>query len=103
MKHLPEDVGAPFSTRSSPDTSASSNNGAHLARLGPTMGGGGASMVATSGIGVTIRVTLRACSRVVGRGTAFPFDAALLGWVGGLTGAMGRAPRRASGTDVTTN
>ena len=59
-------------------------------------------MLVTSGIGVAIQVTLHACSRIVGQGTAFPFDAAFLGCVGGLTGAKVQTPRQATGTDSTT-
>src|SRR5882724_12444170 len=45
------------------------------------MGGEGTSMLATSGIGLAIHMTLCACSRVVGRGTAFPLDMTFFNWV----------------------
>jgi len=59
-------------------------------------------MMATSGIGVVTQVTLRAHGCVVGRGTAFPFVAAFLGWAGGQTGATVRTPLCASVTNGTT-
>src|SRR5882724_5119930 len=65
-EHLPEDVGAPFPTCSSPDPSATSNRGAQLTQLGPAMGGSGAATSVTSGIGVMIWVTLRAHGRIIG-------------------------------------
>ena len=41
----------------------------------------------TSGVGLTILVTLRGCGCITGREAAFPLVAVRFDWVGGLTGA----------------
>src|SRR5882724_5132205 len=92
--HSPEDAGASFSIWLSPDPTESTNKGECPAQLGPAMGGVGTSTSTTSGVGLATQVTLCRRSRIVGREVTFPLDAALFGWVGGLTGAMFKQTRQ---------
>src|SRR5882724_913488 len=83
---LPEVAPTLPRTPSSPDVTGPSNRAGQPSRLGPATGGVGSTVSATSGVGLAIRVTLRACGHIVGRNTAFPL-AVCFGGVGATTGA----------------
>src|SRR5882724_1688672 len=73
-------------TPSSPDATGPSNRAGKPSRLGPAMGGVRSTVSATLGMGLAIRVTLRAHGCVVGCDTAFPLAVRVSG-VGATTGA----------------
>src|SRR5882724_3558781 len=103
--NLPEATATPAPTTSLPNMTGASKSAGRSPWLDPVMGFGAATST-TSGVGLAILVTLRACGHVMGHEMAFPFPLVVtrLVWGGGLTGAtVAHSRRGATGTESTIN